>query len=168
MYNQPRYESQADSKFFADRRMMRMPVAQTVPREQVLAPEFAEGIKSDESGYIDVVPAHVIESFGQLEKTLTRGRERFNIYCAPCHSRTGDGQGMVVQRGMLKPPSFLEERLLHAPDGQIFATITNGVRNMPSYSAQIPIVDHWSIVAYLRVLQENLVAKGSKVATAGQ
>lgn len=86
---------------------------------------------------------------------LQRGQERFNIYCSPCHGKTGDGKGIIVQRGMLPPPSFHEARLLQAPDGHFFDVISNGIRNMPTYRHQIPVSDRWAIVAYLRALQRS-------------
>ena len=86
---------------------------------------------------------------------LKRGQERFNIYCAPCHGQTGDGQGIVVQRGYLPPPSYHQDRLRKMPDGYIFDVITNGVRNMPSYRHQVPVADRWAIVSYLRALQRS-------------
>jgi mono/diheme cytochrome c family protein len=84
---------------------------------------------------------------------LKRGRERFNIYCAVCHGRTGYGDGKVVQRGYLKPPSYHEPRLRQMPVGRIFQIITRGYGGMPDYGDQIPVGDRWAIVAYLRVLQ---------------
>src|SRR5207245_7706635 len=84
---------------------------------------------------------------------LTRGRERFNIYCAPCHSQTGDGNGMIVQRGFRPPPSFHTDRLRKAPLGYFFDVMTNGFGAMPDYASQIPPRDRWCIVAYIRALQ---------------
>ena len=84
-----------------------------------------------------------------------RGQERFNIYCSPCHSRLGDGKGMVVQRGMFPPPTYHQARIRDIEDGHIFDVITNGIRNMPSYKSQIPVSDRWAIFNYLRVLQRS-------------
>jgi mono/diheme cytochrome c family protein len=84
---------------------------------------------------------------------LDRGRQRFNIYCAPCHSRLGDGQGMVVKRGYKQPPTYHQDRLRKAPLGYFFDVMTNGFGAMPDYSAQIPPRDRWCIVAYIRALQ---------------
>ena len=101
---------------------------------------------------------------GGMEKVLKRGQERFTIYCSPCHSRTGDGKGMVVckrdkvgdpceSRGFPPLPSKEDPRLRQMPDGQLFATITHGVRTMPAYAAQVPTADRWAIVAYVRALE---------------
>jgi mono/diheme cytochrome c family protein len=91
--------------------------------------------------------------FAVTEDVLARGRERFNIYCAPCHSRLGDGNGMIVQRGFRAPPSFHTERLRKAPLGYFVDVMTNGFGAMPDYASQIPPRDRWSIVAYIRALQ---------------
>jgi mono/diheme cytochrome c family protein len=86
------------------------------------------------------------------EVTLKRGEERFNIYCAPCHDKTGGGRGMAVRRGYPPPVDLASERVRTMPDGQIFDTISHGVRNMPSYRKQIPVEDRWAIVTWVRVL----------------
>lgn len=88
-------------------------------------------------------------------RLLDRGRDRFTIYCAPCHGNLGDGDGMIVRRGMLKPTSYFDDRLVSMPDGQIFNTITNGLNNMPSYRHQIPVADRWAIISYVRALQQS-------------
>ena len=87
--------------------------------------------------------------------TIERGQQRFNIYCAPCHSRVGDGQGIVVKRGLVPPSSFHIDRLRDIEDGHIFDVITNGLRNMPSYRHAIPVADRWAIVTYFRALQRS-------------
>ncbi len=84
---------------------------------------------------------------------LDRGQERFNIYCAPCHDQTGNGRGMVVQRGYRQPPSLHIERLKQADAGYLFDVITNGFGAMPDYKVQINARDRWRIVAYLKALQ---------------
>jgi hypothetical protein len=91
--------------------------------------------------------------FTVTEGVLARGRERFNIYCSPCHSRVGDGNGMIVQRGYRTPPSYHTERLRKAPLGYFFDVMTNGFGAMPDYASQIPPRDRWCIVAYIRALQ---------------
>jgi mono/diheme cytochrome c family protein len=84
---------------------------------------------------------------------LKRGQERFDIYCAVCHDRSGSGDGMIVQRGYAKPPSYHVERLRKAPDGYLFDVITRGHGAMPDYASQIPVDDRWAIVGYVRALQ---------------
>jgi mono/diheme cytochrome c family protein len=153
MYFQPKYNMQDESEYFDDKRTMRMPVEGTVARGDELDERIAKGRTEDGSAYVDIIPNEVAARHGGMESFVKRGQERFNIYCAPCHDKTGSGDGMVVKHGMLKPPTFHQDRLRHAPDGQIFATISNGVRNMPAYGPQIPIDDRWAIVSYFRALQ---------------
>lgn len=86
------------------------------------------------------------------EKLIRRGEERFNIYCAPCHDQTGGGRGMVVQRGFPPPVDLSSDRVRTMPDGQLFDTITQGVRNMPSYRKQVTVPDRWAIVTWVRVI----------------
>jgi mono/diheme cytochrome c family protein len=85
--------------------------------------------------------------------TLERGRERFDIYCSPCHSKAGDGDGMVVRRGFPAPPSYHIDRLRNAPDAHFFSVITNGYGAMYSYADRTTVDDRWAIVAYIRALQ---------------
>jgi mono/diheme cytochrome c family protein len=162
MYDQPRYDMQSKVAFFPDHRSMRLPVENTVPREEVLDQEIATGRLPDDSGYVLTIPQDVLRprdlrggptARGGLEPLMERGEERFNIYCTPCHDKTGSGHGMAVKHGMLAPPSFHQDRIRHMPDGQIFATISNGIRNMPAYGISVPINDRWAIVAYVRALQ---------------
>ena len=91
--------------------------------------------------------------FAVTRADLDRGEQRYNIYCAPCHARTGDGNGMVVQRGYRQPPSYHVDRLRSAPAGYFFDVMTNGFGVMPDYRAQVTADDRWRIVAYIRALQ---------------
>ena len=153
MFNQPKYSMQQESAFFPDHRTMRTPPEGVVSREEEWDETIASGRLDDDSGYVLTIPEQVTEQAGGMEALVKRGQDRFNIYCTPCHDRTGSGDGMAVRRGMMKPPSFHQDRLRHAPDGQIFATISNGIRNMPEYGPQIPVRDRWAIVSYVRALQ---------------
>ena len=153
MYGQPRYNMQGESAFFDDHRNMRSPVEGTVARETEIGERIARGRMEDGSGYVLTIPTEIIERAGGMDALVHRGQDRFGIYCTPCHDKTGSGDGMAVKRGMLKPPSFHLDRIRHLPDGQIFATISNGVRNMPAYAPQIPIADRWAIVSYVRALE---------------
>jgi len=158
MYNQPRYDTQERQPFFADQRSMRPQVDGTVSREMSSSLTRATGRAADE-GYLLEVPAKLIASHGGSGPLLERGRDRYEIFCAACHSVSGDGKGMVSRRAAalgasgLIAPTFHDDRLRHIPDGQLFATITNGVRNMPSYAHNIPVDDRWAIVHYVRALQ---------------
>ena len=96
--------------------------------------------------------------FPVTKDDLLRGRERYDIYCSPCHDRTGHGLGMVVRRGFRRPPSFHIDRLRNAEVGYAYDVITNGFGAMPDYASQIPPRDRWAIVAYLRALQRSQYA----------
>lgn len=155
MFDQDRYDAQSESKLFSDHRTMRTPVAGTVPRERVIDPEVGHGRLADDSGYVLMIPTPVIEQGGGMEALIARGHERFDIYCTPCHDGLGNGKGLVIERGKFAPapPSFHQDRIRQMPDGQLFATISNGVRMMPAYAAQIPVQDRWAVVSYVRALQ---------------
>lgn len=148
MHDQPRFKPLAESDFYADLRSARAPVEGTVARGDLREDSyFYTGKIGANPG--DYMPAEVRVN----EETLERGRERFNIYCAPCHSRVGDGNGMLPQRGYRHPPSYHQDRLRKAPLGYFFDVITNGFGAMPDYASQIPPDDRWKIVAYIRALQ---------------
>jgi len=155
MFNQDRYSPQAESQLFADHRTMRMPVAGTVPRERELDPEIGQGRLPDDSGYVAEVPQAIAQRFGGAPAMIERGQGRYDIYCRPCHDGTGGGRGAVILRSGWQPPppSFHQDRIRQMPDGQLFATITHGVRSMPSYGAYVPVDDRWAIVSYVRALQ---------------
>ena len=147
MHDAPRYEPLEASTFFTDTSSARMPVANTVSRNPLA--------DSDEllyTGKVNGADATVFP-FPIDGALMARGQERFNIYCSPCHGRTGQGDGMIVQRGMRKPPSFMEDRLRNAPAGYFFDVMTHGFGAMQDYAAQIPVEDRWAIVAYERALQ---------------
>jgi len=99
---------------------------------------------------------------------VTRGRERYDIFCSVCHGMTGNGDGMIVRRGFRRAASFNDDRLRQAPVGHFFDAITNGWGAMPSYASQIPVQDRWAIIAYIRALQisqQNPNATASPAAT---
>ncbi|HUP58905.1 MAG TPA: cytochrome c [Thermoanaerobaculia bacterium] len=91
--------------------------------------------------------------FPVTKEIVDRGQERFDIYCQQCHSRTGDGNGMIPARGLRRPPSFHTDRLRTAPTGHFFDVITNGLGAMAPYRTMIPARDRWAIIAYVRALQ---------------
>lgn len=146
MHDQPRFKPLAKSDFYPDLRSSRPPVAGTVARGQLHEDTyFYTGKIGNSPG--DNMP------FPVNEDVLARGRERFDIYCSPCHSRLGDGNGMIPQRGFRAPPSYHTERLRKAPLGYFFDVMTTGFGAMPEYASQIPPRDRWAIVAYIRALQ---------------
>ena len=101
--------------------------------------------------------------FAITRADMDRGEERYNIYCSPCHGRTGEGNGMVVQRGYRQAANYHIDRLREAPVGYLFDVITNGFATMPDYKAQIPVEDRWRIVAFIRALQLSHHASASDV-----
>ena len=147
MHVQPRQNPLSHSDFFADQRSARPLLEGTVARGQY------DGDTYLHTGKIGNNPGDYMP-FSVTRADLERGRERFNIFCAPCHSRVGDGNGYIPSRGFpRKPPSYHIERLEKAPLGYIFGVITEGFGIMPDYASQIPPRDRWCIVAYIRALQ---------------
>jgi mono/diheme cytochrome c family protein len=146
MHDQPKYVPLRGSAFFGDGRSARPVPAGTVARGQLHEDSLVY------TGKVDGADATVFP-FTVDARVMARGQERFNIYCSPCHGRTGQGDGMVVQRGYRRPPSYHQDRLRDAPVGHFFDVITNGFGAMPDYAAQIKAEDRWAIIAYLRALQ---------------
>lgn len=151
MADQPKYKPLAPSDFFADGRSERPLVEHTVARGSVA--DDALVIPKDSNAF----PLPVNQAL------LERGRDRYKIFCTPCHGLQGDGNGMIAMRGMKHPPSYHSDRLRQAPVGYFYDVITNGFGAMYSYSAQIPPRDRWAIVAYVRALQLSRDAKFSEL-----
>jgi hypothetical protein len=156
MHNQPKYIPLRESEFFPDARSERPLVPGTVPRGTLRedTPYFT-GMIGD--NLVDTLPMAV------SREVLKRGQERYNIFCAPCHSAVGDGEGEVARRGYLRPPSFHDERLRNAPLGHFYRVMTYGSGAMPDYAQQIEPADRWAIVAYIRALQLSQAAPVSDV-----
>ena len=146
MHDQPRIDMYEQSDFFADGLTARPVIAGTVARGELHEDEALYTGKS-EGKFVSELPVEVDRAL------LERGQQRFNIYCSVCHAVTGQGDGMIVQRGFRRPPSLHIPRLRDAAAGHYFDVITNGFGAMPSYAVQIPPRDRWAIVAYVRVLQ---------------
>ncbi|MDE2728303.1 MAG: cytochrome c [Gemmatimonadota bacterium] len=146
MHDQPRAEPFEESDFFGDRRSVRPAVEGTIARGHLRLDEHFY------TGKIDGALATTFPSTVTIEM-LKRGQERYDIYCAPCHSKTGDGLGMIVQRGMKQPESFHSQRLLDVEVGHYFDVVTNGFGTMYSYEERIDPADRWAIAAYIRALQ---------------
>jgi Cytochrome C oxidase, cbb3-type, subunit III len=163
MHDQPRFKPLSKSDFYADLRSSRPLVEGAVARGQLHENAYLyTGMIGNSATPGDYMP------FPVTRQVLARGRERFNIYCSPCHSRLGDGQGMVPSRGFAKmPPSFHIPRLQKAPLGYFFDVMTHGFGIMPDYAAQIQPEDRWAIVAYIRALQLSQNAPSSDI-PAGQ
>jgi mono/diheme cytochrome c family protein len=146
MGSQPRYDPLEPSAFFSDGLSARQPVPDTVARGQ---------LRDDTLLYTGQENGQPAERFPfpVTHDVLVRGRDRFEVFCAPCHGRTGYGDGMIVQRGFIPPPSFHTDQLRQAPVGHLFEVATNGLGAMPSYAQQVPVRDRWAIVAYVKALQ---------------
>ena len=146
MHDAPSYDPLQQSAFFADGSASRMLVANTVARGQ---------LREDELLYTGRVNGQLANEFPMpvTAEMMARGQERFNVFCSPCHGRTGLGNGIIVQRGFRAPPSYHEDRLVNAPVGYFFDVMTNGFGAMQDYSAQVPVADRWAIAAYVRALQ---------------
>ncbi len=147
MHVQPRQNPLSRSDFFTDQRSARPPVEGAIARGQLREDTYFY------TGKLGNNPGEQMP-FPVTREVLDRGRERYNIFCAPCHSRVGDGNGFIPSRGFArKPPSFHIVRLQKAPAGYFFDVITNGFGIMPDYASQIPAQDRWNIIAYVRALQ---------------
>lgn len=148
MHDQPKFKPLAKNDFFADRRSARPLVDGTVARGHLRGDAALYTGKADGKP-VDTFP------FAVSAAVMARGQERFDIFCSPCHGRTGAGDGMIVRRGYRKPPTFHEDRLRQAAPGYTFDVITNGFGAMPDYAQQIPVQDRWAIVAYIKALQRS-------------
>jgi mono/diheme cytochrome c family protein len=146
MHNQPKYLPLQPSGLFANGDSSRPLVEGTVARNSG---------KDADGQLVREVPVPV------TAELVARGQQRYDIYCSPCHDRTGSGGGMIVLRGYKRPPSFHIDRLRDAADGYFFDVITNGFGVMPNYAQQIPIADRWAITTYVRALQ---LSQGATIA----
>jgi mono/diheme cytochrome c family protein len=146
MHDQPKYTPLRGSTFFNDGRSARPVIAGTVARGQLREDALLH------TGKVNGEDATVFP-FAIDAPLMARGQERYDIFCAPCHGRTGIGDGMVVRRGYRRPPSFQDERIRSAPVGHFYDVMTNGFGAMPDYATQITARDRWAIVAYIRALQ---------------
>lgn len=195
MYDQSRVKPLEETTFFADSQTARLPIDGTVPRggRDVGAPDAmlwdttgpmirvatggADTARSGATSSAAAMSAAISKASIPIPVTravLDRGQQRFNIYCSPCHGRTGEGNGMIVQRGFPKPPSYHLERLRTAPDGHFYDVMTNGFGMMYSYASRVKPIDRWAIVAYIRALQlshdprpENLADTATGATPAG-
>src|SRR5262249_39431248 len=144
--DQPRYKPLAATDFFGDGRSARPELEGTVARGH---------LRIDHARYTGKVNNEDIDyfPFPITRADLERGQERFNIQCSPCHSRTGDGNGVVVRRGFKQAANYHTQRLLNSRVGHFFDVMTNGYGEMPSYGSRVEPDDRWRIAAYIRVLQ---------------
>ena len=147
MHNQPKYQPLEASELFPDGAASRTPVEGTVARGLLREDSrLYRGLEADGS-FVAEIPVPM------TAEMVARGRQRFDIFCSPCHGRTGEGQGMIVQRGFKQPESFHVDRLVDTQDGYFYDVISNGFGQMSSYASQVKPEDRWAIVAYVRALQ---------------
>jgi len=146
MHDQPRFEPLEKNSFYADGRASRPVIAGTVARGQ---------LNIDDHFYAGKINGELVTTFpfAITKEVLSRGRERYNIFCTPCHGALGYGNGMIVQRGFRPPPSFHIQRLREAPVGHFFDVMTNGLGAMYDYRDKVAPADRWAITAYIRALQ---------------
>ena len=161
MHIQPKLKTLRQNDFFGDDRASRPLPPGTVARGELRDDTyFYTGMVAGKEG--DVMP------FAVTREVLQRGQQRYNIYCSPCHSYVGDGEGMIVQRGYQRPPSYTDPRLLNAPIGHFYNVISRGYGRMPDYAAQVAPHDRWAIAAYIRALQLSQHAPATLVPAGAQ
>jgi mono/diheme cytochrome c family protein len=175
MHNQPKFIPLRSSEFYSDRRSARYPLPGTIPQlddknvdHEQLDPGSYYLTGKHGNAYGNELPAQLGDPTSAKDRAqlLARGQQRYNIYCTPCHSMVGDGDGMIVQRGYKRPPSFHVQRLRNAPLGWFYDVISNGFGGMPDYAAQVKPADRWAIAAYIRALQLSQNAADADVAQA--
>lgn len=160
MDDQPKVLSQTASPFFYDGSSMRQPVPGTIPIGGLQEDTAFFAGKGADGQFVATIPVDADEAL------VERGRQRYVIYCQPCHDARGDGKGILFQRGNVPTASMHREDILKYPDGQLFDVITNGQGLMPAYRWPIPPSDRWAIVAYVRQLQRKRAASATTVASA--
>ncbi len=156
MQNTPKAKTFRASRFYDDRLTARPLISGTVPNS---------GLADDELRYNGDINGRLVTTFPfpVTREVLKRGQDRFNIFCAPCHGRLGDGEGMIVQRGFRRPPSYHIYRLRNAPVGHFYDVITHGFGSMYDYADRVAPRDRWAIIAYIRALQFSQNAPDSEL-----
>jgi hypothetical protein len=155
MDDQPKLRPQAASTFFYNGAGMREPVPGTIAIGGLQEDTALFTGKDADGQFVTTIPLNVDEAF------VTRGRQRYGIYCQPCHDARGDGRGILFQRGNVPTATFHQDKILKYPDGQIFDVITNGFGLMSGYKWPIPPADRWAIVAHVRELQRERQARNA-------
>jgi mono/diheme cytochrome c family protein len=155
MDDQPKAQAQAASDFFYNGAAMREPVPGTIPIGGLREDDVFFTGKGADGQFVATIPGTVDDAM------VARGRQRYAIYCQPCHDARGDGRGILFQRGNVPTATFHQEKLLKYTDGQIFDVITNGTGLMAGYKWPIPPADRWAIVAYVRELQRDRQARAA-------
>jgi mono/diheme cytochrome c family protein len=159
MHDGPRYNPLQQSDFYPDKRASRPLIVGTVPRGHLRDNDAVQtGLAGGAA--LEKIPIAVSRA------TIERGRDRFEIYCTPCHGPAGEGNGMIVQRGFRQPTSLHDPRLRNERAGYFFHVMTRGFGQMPDYAAQVNAADRWAIVAYIRALQLSQHAPASELTDA--
>lgn len=148
---QNRFNAQEENRFFEDGRSMRTPVEGTIARGNLRDNDALYEGTDEEGNFIEEIPYEITRTF------LNRGKERFDVFCTPCHGGIGDGQGIIMTGnfGYVPAPTFHSDQSRNMPAGEFYSAITHGIRTMPSYASQIAVEDRWAIVAYIRALQRS-------------
>jgi mono/diheme cytochrome c family protein len=149
MEHQPKLRPQSENRFFADGRTDRLPPPRTVARGMLHEDDHLARGKDNAGAFAAGMPAGITVDLGFLQ----HGRDRYQIFCAPCHGATGDGNGITKRYGMGATPTYHDDRLRNMPDGEIFNTITNGKNTMLPYADKLTPAERWAVVAYVRTLQ---------------
>jgi mono/diheme cytochrome c family protein len=157
MHDQPKYKPYRQSEFFADGKSMRPFVEGTVARGTLRDDSPYYTGRGTDGEFVTELPVAATTDL------LERGRSEFEVFCSPCHGRTGMGDGMIVQRGFKRPSSYHTDRLRQMPIGYHFDVATNGYGAMSSYASQVPVEDRWAIAAYIRALQLSQYAPATEV-----
>lgn len=156
MDRQPKYLPLSPSTFFADGRSARPLVAGTVAHGSI------------DNDALDLPPESNSFPFSLTQAVMERGRQRYDVFCSECHGLTGDGNGIIAQRGLRHPPALYIDRLRQSPTGHYYDVITHGFGAMQDYSSQIPPRDRWCIIAYIRALQLSQHAEAAHLSADGQ
>ena len=158
MKRQAKLRPQKPYAFFADQTTSRLPVPGTIargtPYEDI---PLNTGRISGTTNWVDTNPRPI------TAELLARGRERYTVYCSPCHSAAGDGNGIITKYGMLRAGNYHDPRIVRMSDGEIFNTITQGKNQMASYASQVSLDDRWAIIAYVRALQRTRLGTSADV-----
>ena len=149
MEHQPKFRPQSQSEFFADRRADRVPPPRTVARGMLRSDDHLHHGKDAGGAFAPGLPGGLTIDLNFVQ----RGRHQYQIYCAPCHGATGDGNGITKRYGMGATPTYHDPRLRDMPEGEIYNTITNGKNTMLPYADKLSPEDRWAVVAYVRALQ---------------
>jgi mono/diheme cytochrome c family protein len=162
MDDQPKVLPQTASAFFYNGSAMREPVPGTVPIGGLKEDGAFFTGKAADGQFVATIPVTMDDAL------LERGRQRYAIYCQPCHDARGDGKGILFQRGNVPTATFHQDKILKYPDGQIFDIVTNGMGLMPSYRWPIPPADRWAIIAHIRELQRDRLARAASAPSSAQ